>query len=100
MLSIHVQGIQAVVKAWVVDNQVYDLLLGVPWIRRVGLNPDYGTGKVTIRGNDSVPRQVPAEIIPMHVNLPTVELDDDESPGDAADEACQILLDEQENYQS
>ena len=99
-LPVNVQGIQAVVKAWVVDNQVYDLLLGVPWIRRVGLNPDYGTGKVTIRGNDSVPRQVPAEIIPMHVNLPTVELDDDESPGDAADEACQILLDEQENYQS
>ena len=99
-LPVNVQGIQAVVKAWVVDNQVYDLLLGVPWIRRVGLNPDYGTGKVTIRGNDSVPRQVLAEIIPMHVNLPTVELDEDEAGGDAADKACQILLDEQENYQS
>ena len=97
-LPVNVQGIQAVVKAWVVDNQVYDLLLGVPWIRRVGLNPDYGTEKVTIRGNDSVPRQVPAEIIPMHVNLPTVELDEDETSGDAADAACQILLDEQENY--
>lgn len=34
-LPVNVEGIQAVVKAYVVENQVYDLLLGVPWIRRV-----------------------------------------------------------------
>lgn len=29
-LPVNMQGVQAIVKAWVVDNQVYNLLLGVP----------------------------------------------------------------------
>ena len=44
---LHAQ-VQALVKAWV--NQAYNLLLGISWMRRVAFCPDYGTGKVVIRG--------------------------------------------------
>ena len=98
-LPVNVEGVEAIVKAWIVDNQVYDLLLGVPWMRRVGFNPNYATGKVTISGDDDKLRQVAAEIFPVQVGLPTVEIGDDENEEDAADAACQILLDEPGNYQ-
>ena len=83
-------------KAWVVDNQVYDLLLGIAWMRRVASCPDYGTGKVVIKGDDGIVRRVPAELCPMEVHLPTVELEVDEDNEDTADAACQFLLDQQE----
>ena len=43
-LSVNVQNIQAIVKAWIVENQVYDLWLGILWMRRVGFAPDFGPG--------------------------------------------------------
>ena len=95
-LPVNVEGVQALVKAWVVDNQVYDLLLGLSWMRRVAFCPDFGTGKVVIKGNDGIVRRVPAELCPMEVHLPTVELEVDEDDGDTADAACQYLLDQQE----
>lgn len=100
-LPVNVEGIQAVVKAYVVDNQVYDLLLGVPWIRRVAFNANYGTGEVFIQGDDGEQRVVPAELVPIEckAKLPTVEIEDWQDEDDAADAACQIVLDEQqENY--
>lgn len=96
-LPVNVEGVRALIKAWVVDNQVYDLLLGIPWMRRVAFCPDYGTGKVVIKGHDGIVRQVPAELCPMDVHLPTVELEVDEESDDTADAACQFLLDQQEN---
>ena len=48
-------------------------------MRRVGLNPDYSTGKVTIKGNDSRLRLVPVENFPLQANLPTVELEEGEA---------------------
>ena len=68
-------------------------------MRRVGFNPNYSTGKVVIKGDDGVVRQVLAEIFPMLANLPTVELEEDEYGEDNADAACEILLDQQENFQ-
>ena len=55
-LPVNVEGVQALVKVWVVDNQVYNLLLGILWIRRVAFCPDYSTGKVVIRGDDAMVR--------------------------------------------
>ena len=53
-LPVNVEGIQALVKAWVVDNQMYDLLLGVLWMRRIRFNPDYPTGRHTLQvGSDA-----------------------------------------------
>ena len=96
LLPINVAGVQAVVKAWIVDNQVYDLLLGISWMRRVAFHPNYGTGRVTITGNDGLVREMSAEISPLTASLPTVEIEDEDDEL-AADAACQLLLDEQEN---
>ena len=57
-------------------------------MRRVAFYPDFGTGKVVIKGNDGVTRRIPAELCPMEVYLPTVELEVDEEEGDMADAAC------------
>ena len=67
--------------------------------RRVAFNPNHGTGVVTISGNDNISRRLEAEIFPVRVDLPIVELDleEKENWADAADAACQILIDEQEN---
>ncbi|KAL9000619.1 MAG: hypothetical protein Q9188_005641 [Gyalolechia gomerana] len=99
-LPVNIEGVEAIVKAWVVDNQVYDLLLGVPWMRRVGYNLNYRTGEVTVTGNDEIARKVPVELFPITpgLHLPTVEIDDEVDDEDAADAACQLVIDEQENY--
>ncbi|KAL8825271.1 MAG: hypothetical protein Q9170_007862, partial [Blastenia crenularia] len=94
-IPVNVQGVQATIKAWVVDVDVYDILLGLAWMRRVHCNPHYGLGKVTISGDDQKERNVPAALAPMEINLPTVEFDEDDEV--SADQACQQLLDEQEN---
>ena len=96
IIPVNVQGVEATVKAWVVDVDIYDLLLGLSWMRRVHCNPHYGSGNVTITGDDSKERKVPAQLVPITAELPTVELNDDE---DSADLACQYLLDEQEKGQ-
>lgn len=56
-LPVNVKGVQAFVRAWVVDNQVYDLLLGISWMRRVAFCPEYGTGKVVSKGHDGKVRR-------------------------------------------
>jgi hypothetical protein len=96
-LPVNVEGVRALIKAWVVVNQVYDLLLGIPWMRQVALCPDYGTGKVVIKGHYGIVRQVPVELCPMDVHLPTVELELDKASDDTIDAACHFLLDQQEN---
>ena len=35
-LPVNIEGVHAIVKACLVDNQVYKLLLGIPWMWRVG----------------------------------------------------------------
>ena len=51
---------------------------------------------MTITGDDSKERKVPAKLVSITAELPTVDLNDDE---DSADLACQYLLDEQEKGQ-
>jgi len=97
LIPINVEGIEAVIKAWLVDVEVYDLLLGVSWLRRVHCNQKYGQGKITVMGDDMTVREVPAQLMPVSTNLPVVELDEDDDW--TADEACQHLLEEQEKAQ-
>ena len=96
-LAVNVEGVECSVKAYVVDNQVYDLLLGIPWMRRVAFSTHYGLGLVTICGNDGVERQVASEIFPIPTGLPIVEIDSDDDLSDIADAACQVVIDEQGN---
>ena len=96
ILPVNVEGVEATVKAWIVDVDIYDMLLGLSWMRRVHCNPHYGSGTVTISGDDMRERRVPAQLVPIGMVLPTVELNEDEN---SADLACQYLLDEQEKGQ-
>lgn len=93
-LPVNIQGVVASIKAWLVDVDVYDLLLGVAWMRRVHCNQLFGEGKITIMGDDMRTREVPAQLSPLDIGLPTVEFEDDE--GWSADDACQQLIDAQE----
>lgn len=95
-IPVNVQGVEAVVRAWLVDVGVFDLLLGVPSMRRVNCTQVYGEGKVTIMGNDLCVMDVPSPIIPIDMGLPTIEFDEDKK---TADQACQDLLDEQGKVQ-
>ena len=92
-IPVNVEGVEALIKAWIVDVEIYDLLLGLSWMRRVHCNPHYGSGTVTISGDDMKLRQVQAQLAPMDTGLPVVEFDEED---ESADLACQHLLDEQE----
>ena len=94
-LAVNIEGVECSIKAWMVNVDVYDLLLGVPWMRRVHFNTDYGEGKITISGNDMSTRRIPAQIVPIESGLPTIEMDEEDDM--SADEACQYILDDQEN---
>ena len=94
-IPVNVEGVEAMVKAWLVNVEVYDLLLGVSWLRRVHCNQHYGAGQITISGLNRVIKEVPAEIVPMSTGLPILELDDVDDW--TADEVCQQILDDQKN---
>lgn len=76
IIPINVEGVEAVIKAWLVDVGVYDLLLGITWMRRANCTQMFGEGKITIRGYDEKNRTIPAQIYPMVVKLPVVEFDE------------------------
>jgi len=59
-IAVNVEGVEALIKAWIVDVEIYDLLLGLSWLRRVHYNPHYGLGEITISGDDGQLRHVPA----------------------------------------
>ena len=96
-VPVNIEGVEAVIKAWIVPVEVYDLLLGVGWMRRMHFNTHYGQGKITISGDDQIVRPIPAQIAPIEAGLPTIEMDEDDEM--TADEACQYILDDQENAQ-
>lgn len=75
---------EAVIWAWLVDVQVYDLFLGVPWMRRVSCTQVYGEGKVSIMGKTLFVIDVRSPIIPIGIGLPTIEFDEDDKTTDQA----------------
>ncbi len=96
IIPINIEGMEAILKAWLVDVEVYDLLLGITWMRRANCTQMFGEGKITIKGNDKKIQIAPAEIYPIEVKLPIVEFDNDSETNEwTADDACQELLDQQ-----
>lgn len=75
--------------------EVYDLFLGIPWMRRVQLSQFYADGKVTVRGQDSLPIKAPTKLLPIQIDLPKVELESEEDM--TADKLCQQLLEDSGN---
>ena len=78
IVPVNVEGVEADVKAYTADNQVYDMLPGIPWMRRPAFSPHYGLGLVTICEDDGVERQMASEIFPSRIDLPVVEIDSDD----------------------
>ena len=95
LIPINVKGVEAMVKARIVKVDIYDLLLGLSWLRRVHFVLHNGLGQVTIAGDDLQTRYIPAQLVAMETGLPTVEFDEDDE--ESADRACQDLLDDQKN---
>lgn len=56
----------------------------------------YGEGKVTIMGKNLCVMDVPLPIIPIDIDFPTIEFDEDDK---TANQACQDRLDEQRKVQ-
>lgn len=78
-IQVNVEGVEAMVKAWLVDVEAYDLLLGIPWMRRVRLSQSYADGKGTVCGRNSLPTEVPTKLLLIQIDLPGVELESDKA---------------------
>lgn len=74
----NVEEVEAIIQAWLLVVEVYDLLLGIPWMRRVRLSLLYADGKVTVYGQNSLPTEVPTKLSPLQSNMPDVELEPNE----------------------
>ena len=95
VIPINVERVEVVIKAWLVDVEVYVLLLGITWMRQANCTQIFGERKITIRGNDKKICTVLAQIYPLEVNLPIVEYDEELDTDEwSADNACQELLDQ------
>ena len=90
LMLVDVEGVQAVIKAWVIDVEVYDLLLRVNLMRRIQCTQHLGDGKIITKGYVRK-YEVLAQIVHIEIHLPVVEFDDVD--GDfSADKACQKLI--------
>lgn len=97
LISVNVKGIEAVIKTWLIDVKVYDLLLRVSWLRRVHCNQKYDQNKITVMKNDMTIREVSTQLMSMSINLSVMKLNEDDDW--TTDEVCQYLLEEQEKAQ-
>lgn len=66
------------VKAWIGQTEVFDVFLGLSWMRRVHYNPHYGLGTLTISGDDMKVGTVPAQLFPMESGSPNVDFDEED----------------------
>ncbi len=90
---INVEGVGSVTKAWLVDVRVYNLLLGITWMRRANCTPMFGEGKITIKENNRKICTVPVQIYSMEIKLPVVEIDEEIEINEwTSDDACQEQL--------
>ncbi len=97
LISINVEEIEAVIKAWLIDVEVYDLLLRVFWLRRVHCNQKYDQSKIIIMKDDMTVRKISVQLMSVSTNLSVVELNEDDDW--TTDEVCQHLLEKQEKAQ-
>ncbi|MCJ1345426.1 hypothetical protein MMC31_003633 [Peltigera leucophlebia] len=73
-IPVNVQGVETVIRAWLVDMKVYDLLLGVSWMRRVNCMQFYGEGRITIMSQDPTFQEVPMPVMLLSMYIPEFEL--------------------------
>ena len=91
-LSINVTKVEIVIKTWIIDNQIYDLLFEISWMRRILFNANYDIEQITISENDEISRQISVEIFSLQMKLFTMKLKKDDEKIDVANATCQIIL--------
>ncbi len=97
LISVNVKKIEAIIKAWLVDVEIYDLLLEVFWLRRVHCNQKYDQNKITVMRDDMTVRKVSAQLMFVSTNLSVMKLNEDDDW--TMNEVCQHLLEEQKKAQ-
>lgn len=75
IIPINIEGVETIIKVWLVNMEVYDLFLGITWMRRANYTKIFGEGKITINRNDQKIRIIPAQIYPIEMKLPVVQFD-------------------------
>lgn len=75
---VNIQEIEIVVKAWLIDVKVYDLLLGVSCIKQVSCIQFYGEKKMIIMGQDLILREMPMPMTPLSILVVEFKLVDEE----------------------
>ena len=97
--SVNLKDIEILVKVWIMNNQIYDLLLEISWMKKIEFNFNYVINKIIINDDDDKSRQISIEIFSLHVDLFIVEIDNDKNEKNAIDAICQTLFDEQKNFE-
>ncbi len=97
LISVNVKKIEAIIKAWLIDVEIYDLLLEVFWLRRVHCNQKYDQNKITVMRNDMTVRKVSAQLMSVSTNLSVMKLNEDDDW--MMNKVCQHLLEEQKKAQ-
>lgn len=75
IIPINMEGVEAVINAWLIDVEVYDLLFGIIWMRQANCLQMFGERKIIIKKNDQKIRIIPAQIYLMKLKLPVVEFE-------------------------
>ncbi len=69
LIPVNMEGVAATIKAWVVQVDIYNLLLGLTWMRRVHCNSHYGIDKITIAKDDKQIREVSGQLVAMKADF-------------------------------
>ncbi len=97
LILINVKEIEAVIKAWLINVEVYDLLLRVFWLKWMHCNQKYDQSKIIIMKNDMIVRKISAQLMFIFTNLSVIKLNEDDDW--MTDEVCQHLLKKQKKAQ-
>lgn len=81
---------EAIIKAWLVNIEVYNLLLNISWMKRVRLSQLYANGRIIVCREDFVPIEIFTKLLSIQIDLSKVELKFEENT--TADKLCQQLL--------
>lgn len=77
VISINMEKVEAVIKAWLLDVEIYNLLLSITEMRRANCTQMIGESKITIKANDKKIRTVSAQIYHLEVKLRVVVFDEE-----------------------
>ena len=95
---VNVEKIKIVIKTYIVNNQIYDLLLNISWMKKIIFNSHYDTNEIIIIGKNEEKRKMSIQIFSIHVDLSTIKMNNDDEINDLIDVVCQLFLDEQLNW--